>query len=345
MEGDGQGGVFRKECVSSPKRTRDAAEGSAQSKTSTLWRHLWQLPIQNAEKHFLWHACHDSLPTRANLCSRKVLTDPSCPICAREPEMLFHTLWMCPAARDVWSEGGACFQKSSFAGPEFLQVVEGMISRCDRLEFIQFVGIARRLWLRRNDFIHSGLFTHPMVLFKQALQVTELFQTLTARRQTDWVSMAESSNTAWTAPLPSWFKANWDAGVDIKQGRVGSGAVLRDHQGKMWAARSQTRHGFLDPSVAEALGALLAVQLCMEMGIQQVQLEGDAKNVIMVVNSEASDESSKGQLPTDIRSSLRAISAWEMRYVRRGENKVAHAFARLAVNEDVQMVWFYNTPE
>ncbi|XP_059454982.1 uncharacterized protein LOC132185194 [Corylus avellana] len=216
---------------------------------------------------------------------------------------------------DVWSEGGACFQKSSFAGLEFLQVVEGMISRCDRLEFIQFVGIACRLWLRRNDFIHSGLFTHPIVLFKQALQAIELFQTLTARRQTNWVSMAESSDTAWTVPPPGWFKANWDTSVDIKQGRVGLGAVLGDHQGKMWAAQSQTRHGFLDPSAVEALGALLAVQLCMEMGIQQVQLEGNAKNVIMAVNS---DESSRGQLPTDIRSSLRAISVWEMRYLRRG---------------------------
>lgn len=51
----------------------------------------------------------------------------------------------------------------------------------------------------------------------------------------------------------------------------------------------------------------MAVQLCMEMGIRQVQLEGDAKNVIVAMNSEEPDESGRGQLAEDIRSTLRAI--------------------------------------
>jgi hypothetical protein len=35
----------------------------------------------------------------------------------------------------------------------------------------------------------------------------------------------------------------------------------------MWVAKSQTMHGFLDPIAAEAWAALMAVQLCNEMGI------------------------------------------------------------------------------
>jgi hypothetical protein len=70
---------------------------------------------------------------------------------------------------------------------------------------------------------------------------------------------------------------------------VGLGVVIRDHLGKMWAAKSQTRHGFLDPSAAEARATRMAVQLCIEMGIRQVQLEGDAMNVIAAINAKGGD--------------------------------------------------------
>ncbi|KAE8075715.1 hypothetical protein FH972_014408 [Carpinus fangiana] len=39
------------------------------------------------------------------------------------------------------------------------------------------------------------------------------------------------------------------------------------------------------------MAALMAAQLCIEMGIRQVQLEGDAKNAIVAVNSGEPDES------------------------------------------------------
>ncbi|KAC2936199.1 hypothetical protein FH972_008642 [Carpinus fangiana] len=66
------------------------------------------------------------------------------------------------------------------------------------------------------------------------------------------------------------------------------------------AARSQTRHGFLDPTAAEAWAALLAVQFSKELGICQLQLEGDVKNVVAAVNAEGMDESGWGQITEDI---------------------------------------------
>jgi hypothetical protein len=74
---------------------------------------------------------------------------------------------------------------------------------------------------------------------------------------------------------------------------VGLGVVIRDHLGKMWAAKSQTRHGFLDPSAAEARATRMAVQLCIEMGIRQVQLEEDAMNVIAAINAKGGDTGAK----------------------------------------------------
>ena len=137
------------------------AGGSSCRHKSSIWKSIWQLQIPNAEKHFLWLACHEILPTRDNICKRKVLSDPSCPICERELETTFHALWQCPLARDILSAWGKLFQKSGFAGPDFMQVVDSMLCRGNRDEVAQFVSISRRIWLRQNGLVYEGSFLHP----------------------------------------------------------------------------------------------------------------------------------------------------------------------------------------
>jgi hypothetical protein len=70
--------------------------------------------------------------------------------------------------RDVWSGSIKKFQKSSLDGPKFHGVVEEMFRMCDGDELRLFVSIARRVWFRRNEVVHGGLFTHPIVLVQQA---------------------------------------------------------------------------------------------------------------------------------------------------------------------------------
>jgi ribonuclease HI len=111
----------------------------------------------------------------------------------------------------------------------------------------------------------------------------------------------------------------------------------------MVASKSQCLNGFIEPTTAEAMAALMAVQFCVEMGIQQVLLEGDAKNVIAA--SCELDESGRGQLTADICSSLRSIQVWEMRYTCREANKVAHAIASLAMSATMNKVWLYDPPD
>jgi hypothetical protein len=88
--------------------------------------------------------------------------DSSCHLCGRESETAFHILWHCPSARDVWCVGNKRFQKCSFGGPDFMQVVEGLWCRCEEEEFCSFVGIARWIWLRWNDYVHGGFFCTQM---------------------------------------------------------------------------------------------------------------------------------------------------------------------------------------
>jgi hypothetical protein len=141
-----------------------------------VWRKLWALPVSNVEKHFLWRACNDSLLTRENLARRKVITDSICPFCEQEVETCSHILWLCPLARDVWSMGPLKIQKSSLTGPDFMQIIESIFYVCSEEETIQFVGLVHRIWLKRNEVLHGGIFTHPRELVLQALRVVEEYK-------------------------------------------------------------------------------------------------------------------------------------------------------------------------
>lgn len=77
------------------------AETSIQQENGSVWHAIWNLKVPNVEKNFLWKACHDILPTRVNLKTKKIVEDPSCPLCGREQETTVHILWQCPSAMDA----------------------------------------------------------------------------------------------------------------------------------------------------------------------------------------------------------------------------------------------------
>jgi hypothetical protein len=157
---------------------------------------------------------------------------------------VLHALWLCPVARDVWGAGAVIFQKSNFKGPTFLHVMEHMIQRCTLEEMLQFASIARRIWLRRNEVIHGGVFAHPRTLLKLLVEATEAFQVANAPQVVLATTGGETRiQNQWIAPSPGWVKINWDATIDKKKGCIGLGAIIRDSTGKVLAAHGIVREG------------------------------------------------------------------------------------------------------
>ena len=94
---------------------RKTLESLSQVKDSPLWKMIWKLPIQNVAKIFFWRECHNLLPTKDNMLRRKVVKDPFCPICEKDPEAVLHAFWECPAAMNMWGVGKKAFQKVTYS--------------------------------------------------------------------------------------------------------------------------------------------------------------------------------------------------------------------------------------
>jgi ribonuclease HI len=324
-------------------KEKEMAGCSTRKDGDGVWRIIWGMKIPNVEKNFLWRACKDILPTRANLHRRKIVEDASCPICGREEETTSHILWQCPSAMDVWGQRGVAVQKMPSENMRFTQVVEKVFDRGNMEEFQQFVGLARRIWKRRNDVVHGKAFVHPDILAKGALLAVEEF---VAANETGVVAstMAPHSN-AWTAPQPGWLKVNWDASFQRTHSWMGFGVVVRDEKGRLVAATSKTVAGSLEPALAEAWGALIAIRLCKTMNFRNVHLEGDAQVVIQAVHSSAEDWSSMGLLVADIKEELTSLQQWRMTFIRRDGNSAAHILSKEASNNFIDKCWLFEPPE
>jgi len=100
----------------------------------------------------------------------------------------------------------------------------------------------------------------------------------------------------------------------------------------------------MDPMVAEALGAWIAVKFGCELGFTQVHLEGDSLNVVSILKKTGPCCTSLGHLIEDTRLWLQRLDPFCVYHVRRDANLVAHRVAKLAISQLLNEVWLEDCP-
>ncbi|XP_059431532.1 uncharacterized protein LOC132165040 [Corylus avellana] len=112
---------------------------------------------------------------------------------------------------------------------------------------------------------------------------------------------------------------------------MGFGVVVRDHEGLVCAALSKTMDGCPDPTTAEAMGALCAMEFCRDLGLQDLILEGDSKVVVMALKNTGPNWCSYGQVISDIVEVAHGFRSWTVEHVSREDNYAAHKMGQRAV--------------
>jgi hypothetical protein len=83
-------------------RIQQMGECSNARQEMEVWKLIWNMKAPPVLKNFTWKLCHNLLPTRVNIYSKKIVPDPLCPCFLREEESLYHILWQCPSAMAIW---------------------------------------------------------------------------------------------------------------------------------------------------------------------------------------------------------------------------------------------------
>ncbi|XP_059454956.1 uncharacterized protein LOC132185163 [Corylus avellana] len=209
--------------------------------------------------------------------------------------------------------------------------------------FRLFSKISRRIWLRRNGWIYDKTFSHPNQISHDAEIAVQDYEKANAVEHKKILERREQP-PRWGKPTRGWMKVNVDAALNKKEGKMGFGLVMRDHEGRVVVAKSIVRLGTWDSAAAEALAAYFGGISGHEQGVQQLILEGDAKQIIEAIKDEGQNLSLLGQLIEDVRIGLNAIPMWNVEHVHREANKVAHRLAKLALTQANDIVWLEEEP-
>ena len=99
----------------------EVGECSSNTRTTSLWKLVWQLCCPNKIKNFIWRACKDILPTKTKLKDRKIPLEVECDICGGV-EIAGHVFWGCELAATVWQMANLKAPGLTANSPNFLHL-------------------------------------------------------------------------------------------------------------------------------------------------------------------------------------------------------------------------------
>lgn len=141
--------------------------------------------------------------------------------------------------------------------------------------------------------------------------------------------------SSWQRPPVGWIKLNWDAAMDHQNGLMGVGLVARDSRGQVQVSLCHFMPYLTDPTVAEAFAARRDVELCSAMGFTAVIFEGDSQMIVKALLVDEAQPNSFDSIIADTRLLLSSFPQWQVRFVRRTDNDIAHRLAIMAVKHKV----------
>ena len=193
--------------------------------------------------------------------------------------------------------------------------------------------LARQVWLRRNKWVHEGVFIDPNIINQKIEELAKEYIKINEQGSARRVVGNIDHEKKWLAPPQGWHKVNWDVAIDKTHEREGIGVVIREEKWQVLTAMSKTRLGLLEPTTGEAYAAYHAASLCRDLGLQHISLEGDAKQIVEAVNSPTNTWSRFGHLIDDTWRILLSFSRCYCSFIHHEVNEAIHRLARVVTTD------------
>lgn len=319
-----------------------ASSETAASESSQSWSSLWKLDIPPKVRVFWWRVLHNSLPSKSELKRRHVTAESYCETCGDPDETLYHVFFQCPLAKRFWAEVKSLLGVAvpnlppwSWAS-EILKVGKGPPNAMATVTCGAWA-----LWTRRNGRRHGRKTWEPGAT---ARYISKLMEDLSSLKQPS-SHVKQKVLARWEKPEMGWAKVNTDAGFDHSNCSGSSGVVIRDNEGLVAAAAARWLEDVSDSLSAEAMAAKEGLELAQEIGLNRVILEVDSQELVNMLKNLTSFRSSIGGLCFDISELGRSFSEFDVKWVRREANMVAHVCAATVSALERSFFWIDFVPD
>ncbi|XP_062028872.1 uncharacterized protein LOC133744858 [Rosa rugosa] len=312
-----------------------------------FWKKLWKVVMPSSAKIHIWRVCHNILPSKDRLLSRRVpLETQVCVLCESATETSLHICRDCPFTKQVL-QGNGVLVHTCFSPQALNCDLLGWLSICVQALSLKDLGdllfLLWSVWKERNSRVWDDKKGQPWdVLLKATtrLQDFRVHNTRPTLRETSSSRLAR-----WRAPSVGIYKINVDGSFDHVSRKGSAGFVVRDCNGTMIAGGGKPLCGLLSTEHAEALACKLAFDFVLDQVLVPAIVETDSQLVQQqLCRSEGSNFSQLGRIYDDLGSTLRAHSNLNVVYTRRGANKAAHLMAASASSFSRECFYFSPPP-
>ncbi|KAL5838662.1 hypothetical protein ACOSQ3_015831 [Xanthoceras sorbifolium] len=317
--------------------------GSSSSPDSKWWLALWNLNIPPKIKIFIWRVCHNAIPSLCNLCSRKIVVDPCCSRCGDAPESSAHALFWCSSVRPIWESTVFWDVLNLQRHISCFDLILWVFVRAKRAEFEEFCMILWGVWSDRNAVFHSKSPRVNADLVSWSLSLLREFQGTQKVFGSPSQPPRQPCSASWLPPPAGSLKLNTDAAVKSGFSVMGSGAVVRDSQGKVVAASAKPLLGFFPAELGELLALREGLLVAKELSLIIEWVELDAANAVARI-SNSCPSSFMDPIVSDIKALFRVVGVSNCHAIPRSRNGMAHSLASLAFSSKEDFCWFNPEP-
>ena len=238
-----------------------------------FWRDLWSLEVPSKVKNFVWRACREALPTKANFCRRKVITATIYENCMVMMEDCSHAIFFCSELQEAWTTDPQWSWLATMGGKTMLDIFKHAFREDRDPSLLAFM--AWTIWYRQSQ-----------VRFKEVACPLNCIDQLSKERKSKFQNLhpvrpkqQHVMHTKWKPLDLGCFKVNYDDAIFLEVGRVGIRAVIRNSDGVVMASLSQQIPQPATIAQVEAIAARRAVKFALEIGITSPVFEGDSDTI------------------------------------------------------------------
>ena len=203
-----------------------------------------------------------------------------------------------------------------------------------------FSSVAWTLWNRRNN-IRLG---KPSVPLEQVLNKARDLKLGCLLDPTTVTATPKQPMTTWTPPPFHAYKVNFDDALFERENRAGLGVVIWNHDGLVMASLFEVVPLPATVIEVETLAARRAVEFALELGFENIVLEGDFDVLNKLLNNCSRSLAPFGHIINDIMFLASHFTCFRATHIRRHCNKVAHLLARKAISFSSVSVWMEDVP-
>ncbi|GMI99218.1 hypothetical protein like AT3G25270 [Hibiscus trionum] len=286
-----------------------------------------------------WKFIRNFVPTKVNLCIKKVAGDPICNRCYLFLEDVVHVLCECSYASQIWL--ALQIREPSNASSLSFQDWLYQMFNINGLQHIQTIIIAvYAIWHARNKLVFEGI----AIRIEESIAFIRSYCLDLNLTQSRLSSEDIIGPSRWIAPLDLFLKLNVDAGFDPSTKTAYVGVIIRNKSGAIMGAMCARRERILSSFAAEACAMVQGLRFAMELGFADIIAEGDSLTVIKKLNSKSRDLFEISTYIGDAKSLARRFHTCRFVFTRREGNRSAHAMTLESRKYAEEMFWVEDAP-